>query len=39
MHRPSKVLDFHLVTNPKSPKAKQHNNNCLFMASRITNKY
>ena len=23
----------------KSPKAKQHNNNCLFMASRITNKY
>lgn len=39
MHRPSRILDFHLITNPKSPIEKQHNKDCLDKATIIANKW
>ena len=39
MHRPSRILDFYLITNPKSPIDKQHNKDCLDKARLIANKW
>ena len=39
MHRPSRILDFHLITNPKSPLDKQHNKDCYDKARLIANKW
>jgi len=39
MHRPSRILNFHLITNPKSPIEKQHNKDCLDKATIIANKW
>ena len=39
MHRPSRILDFYLTTNPKSPIDKQHNKDCLDKARLIANKW
>ncbi len=39
MHRPSRILDFYLITNPKSPKDKQHNKDCLDKARLIAEKW
>ena len=39
MHRPSKVLDFYLITSPKSQIDKQHNKDCLDKARLIANKW
>jgi len=39
MHRPSRILDFHLITNPKSSIEKQQNKDCLDKATIIANKW
>ena len=39
MHRPSRILDFYLITKPKSPIDKQHNKDCLDKARLIANKW